>query len=72
MPKTNYVELQVVNNNWDGHHQSYDLVVLFTGNLEYEDGDGEEIILLLHTSLNKFRKVLKNNYYTVLMYTPIF
>ena len=33
--------LQVINHKWDGHRQSYDLVVLFTGNMGFEDGDGE-------------------------------
>ena len=32
--------VKVVNIAWDGHHQSYDLVVLFTGNMNYDDGDG--------------------------------
>jgi len=32
--------LQVVNHKWDGHKLSYDLVVLFTGKMDFKDGDG--------------------------------
>jgi len=32
--------LQVVNHMWDGHNQSYDLVVFFTGKMDFKDGDG--------------------------------
>ena len=32
--------LQVINNDWDGHKLSYDLAVLFTGKMNFIDGDG--------------------------------
>ena len=31
---------QVINNDWDGHKLSYDLAVLFTGKVNFVDGDG--------------------------------
>ena len=31
---------QVINNDWDGHKLSYDLAVLFTGKMNFVDGDG--------------------------------
>ena len=33
---------QVVNHMWDGHNKSFDLVVLFTGNMNFKDGDGKD------------------------------
>ena len=32
--------VQVINNDWDGHKLSYDLAVLFTGKMNFIDGDG--------------------------------
>jgi len=32
--------MQVINNDWDGHKLSYDLAVLFTGKMNFVDGDG--------------------------------
>ena len=32
--------VQVVNSIWDRHNLSYDLVVLFTGKMDFKDGDG--------------------------------
>ena len=31
---------QVINSDWDGHRLSYDLAVLFTGKMDFKDGDG--------------------------------
>ena len=31
---------QVINHPWDGHKLSYDLAVLFTGKMDFVDGDG--------------------------------
>ena len=32
--------VQVINNDWDGHKLSYDLAVMFTGKMNFVDGDG--------------------------------
>ena len=32
--------IQVFNNRWDGHHTSFDMMIMFTGQYEFEDGDG--------------------------------
>ena len=32
--------VQVINNDWDGHKLSYDLAILFTGKMNFVDGDG--------------------------------
>ena len=37
---SNILVIQVINNDWDGHKLSYDLAVLFTGKMNFVDGDG--------------------------------
>ena len=32
--------VQIINNDWDGHALSYDLAILFTGKMNFADGDG--------------------------------
>ena len=33
-----------MNSIWDRHNLSYDLVVLFTGKMDFKDGDGKLVL----------------------------
>ena len=56
---------------WDGHNKSFDLVVLFTGNMNFKDGDGRDKYTHLEQNEIVGRKISNNFFSSVNQVTHI-